>query len=550
MPPFDIDEDIEKQVVVNGLVKKETETSSTTTEDVNSHTKGATVEETVHSLNRSLTPRQISMISIAGIIGTGLYLGTGRALAKGGPASLFINYTIIGGLVYLVMLSLGEMSAHMPIAGSFCSFARKFGSESMGFAILINYWFNDAVSVASDLTALQLVMEYWTDFHYWIISLIFWIFLLSLNLVHVKFYGETEYWLALLKVLAILAFFIVSIVVNVGHNSQHEYIGFKYWTIGEAPFVDGFKGFASLFVTSAFSYGGTESITITAGSAKNPVMSTKIVTTTVFYRIIIFYILTVFFIAMNVPYNYPGLATKSVMTSPFTIVFQEAGSKIAGSFMNAVILTSIISAGNHALYAGSMLAYTLGTDGYLPKILTWKNRYQTPYVAVLVTWIAGGLCFGSSFVGAGELWTWLQNIVGVSNQLAWLCIGITSIRFRQGLKAQGREHELEFKNWTYPFGPYFVVIFTTFIIFVQGWGAFAPWSVKDFFQVYLELIVFPVTFILWWVLHPRDRFIRAKDMDFDTDHYIEGEEERNDRLRYENLKGFAKLRAVLKNFFV
>lgn len=507
-------------------------------------------EGTVNSLNRSLTPRQISMISIAGIIGTGLYLGTGRALAKGGPASLLINYSLIGGLVYLVMLALGEMSAFMPIAGSFCSFAKKFGSESFGFAILINYWFNDAVSVASDLTALQLVMQYWTDFDYWIVSLIFWVFLLLLNVFHVRFYGETEYWMALLKVLAIIAFFIVSIVVNVGHNTQHEYIGFKYWTQGEAPFVDGFKGFASLFVTSAFAFGGTESITITAGSAKSPVKSTKIVTTTVFYRIIIFYIFTVFFIGMNVPYDYPNLSTKSVVTSPFTIVFQEAGSKIAGSFMNAVIMTSVLSAGNHALYAGSMLAYTLGTDGYLPKFLTLKNRYQTPYVAVLITWLAGGLCFGSSFVGAGELWNWLQNIVGVSNQLAWLCIGITSLRFRRGLAAQGRTHELQFKNWTYPYGPWFIVIFTTFILLVQGWGAFAPWSTKGFFEVYLELLIFPATFIIWWVLHPRDRFIKAGAMDFDTDRYIESEEELADRMAYENLKGFAKVKAALKNFIV
>lgn len=506
--------------------------------------------EVVNSLNRSLTTRQINMISIAGIIGSGLYLGTGKSLATGGPASLLINYSIIGALVYFVMLSLGEMSAMMPIAGSFGSFARKFGSESFGFAILANYWFNDAVSVASDLTALQLVLQYWTDFHYWVVSLCVWFLLLGLNTFHVKIYGETEYWLALLKVVAIIAFFIVSVVVNVGHNQSHEYIGFKNWTVGEAPFVQGFKGFSSIFVASAFAYGGTESITLTAGSAKYPVRSVRIVTKTVFWRIIIFYIFTVFFIGMNVPYNYPNLSTKSVVTSPFTIVFQNAGSKAAGSFMNTVILTSVISAGNHALYAGSMLAYTLGTDGYLPKILTWRNRFQTPYVAVLVTWLAGGLCFASSFVGAGELWTWLQNIVGVSNQLAWLSIGITSLRFRAGLKAQGREQDLKFKNWTYPFGPWIVVIFTTFILFVQGWGAFAPWNVKDFFSVYLELFIFPITFLAWWVLHPSDRFKKATEMDFDTDHYYETEEELAFDEMEKNLKGWAKVKHKLVQLFV
>lgn len=506
--------------------------------------------ETVNSLNRCLSPRQINMISIAGIIGTGLFLGTGKSLANGGPLSLLINYTLIGCLVYEIMLCLGEMSCQYPISGSFCSFARKFGSESLGFAILINYWFNDAVSVASDLTALQLVMQYWTDFHFWIVSLIFWVLLLSLNIFHVRFYGEAEYWLALLKVLAIIAFFIVSIIVNVGHNSQHEYLGFKYWTRGDAPFVDGFKGFSKIFVTSAFAFGGTESITLTAGNAKNPIHSVKIVTRTVFWRIMIFYIFTVFFIGINVPYDYPNLSTKSVVTSPFTIVFQMAGSKAAGSFMNAVIMTSVISAGNHALFAGSMLAYTLGTDGYLPKFLTRKNRYQTPYNAVLITWLTGGLCFGSSFIGAGTLWTWLQNIVGVSNQLAWFCIALTSIRFRKGLEIQGKTKDLEFKNWTYPYGPYAAVIFTGFILLVQGWSAFAPWSVTDFFAVYLELIIFPLTFIVWWILHPRDRFVKYEEMDFDTDRYYETDEERKLNEEQANLKGFKKVKRRVFEFFV
>lgn len=504
----------------------------------------------IKELNRALSSRQVSMIAIAGVIGTGLYLGTGKALATGGPLSLLITYSIMSVEVYLMMLALGEMSAYMPVSGSFCTFAKKFGSESFGFAILVNYWFNDAVSVASDLTALQLVLKYWTDFHFWIVSLIFWVLLLVLNIFHVRFYGETEYWLALLKVLAIVAFFIVSIVVNAGHNEQHEYIGFKYWTIGDAPVVDGIRGFATLFVSSAFALGGTESVLLVAAEMNNPVRSTRIVTKTVFWRIVIFYVFSVFFIAMNVPYNYPNLSTKSIVTSPFTIVFQQAGSKSAGSFMNAVIMTSVVSAGNHALYAGSRLAFTLGSEGYLPKILTWKNRFGIPYVAVLITWLAGGLCFGSSFIGAGDLWNWLQNIVGVSNQISWLCIGIVSLRFRKGMKKQGRLDDLQYKNWTYPYGPWFVVIFTSFILLVQGWTAFSPWSVSDFFSYYLELFVFPACFILWWIFHIKDRFIKADDMDFETDRYIESEEEKKLREEWDNLKGWAKVKRNLQDYFI
>lgn len=505
--------------------------------------------EVLHDdLKRALSARQINMITIAGVIGTGLYLGTGKSLANGGPLSLLLCYAIIGLIVYFTMLSLGEMSVQYPVSGSFTVYAKRFGSDSLGFAILLNYWFNDACSVASDLTAIQLVMQYWTDFPYYVVAIIFWLFLLFLNVIDVRLYGEAEYWLAILKVLTIIIFFIISIVVNAGHNNTHEYIGFKWWSYGDAPFVNGFRGFANVFVTAAFAYGGTESITLTAGETARPTIVIKRTIKNVFWRILIFYIFTAFFIGMNVPYDYPNLSNKKVTTSPFTIVFQMAGAKAGGSFMNAVILTSVISAGNHALFAGSRLAYNLGTQGYFPKFFTRVNRFKIPYVAVFFTWICGGLCFGSSFIGAGTLWSWLQSIVGLSNLISWWVIGVTSIRFRRGLKYQNREHELLFKNWTYPYGPWFVVIFGAFIILVQGWTSFSPWNTADFFQNYLELIVFPVTFLVWWA-YKRDKFVKFADMDFDTDRYIETEEEKEEIEYLKSLSGWERFkRNLLENF--
>ena len=218
--------------------------------------------------------------------------------------------------------------------------------------------------------------------------------------------------------------------------------------------------------------------------------------------------------------------------------------------MNAVIMTSVISACNHALFAGSRVMYNMGLEGFLPKkIVSRTNRYKVPYVSVLITSSIGLLCFGASFIGAGTVWTWLQNIVGVSNQIAWLCIGITSIRFRKGLEKQGKTHELRYKNWTYPYGPYFLVIFVTFIILVQGWSAFDPWDVTNFFSYYLDLFVFPFCFIIWW-LYKRDRFVKLEDMDFVTDRYIPTKEiiELNENL--DHLKGWKRTRQWLNDYFV
>lgn len=129
----------------------------------------------------------------------------------------------------------------------------------------------------------------------------------------------------------------------------------------------------------------------------------------VFFRIVLFYLLSILLIGLNVPYNYPGLDDENTRTSPFTIVFEEAGSSVAGSFINAVIMTSVISAANHALFAATRLMYSLAVDGYAPRFFGNLNRFQIPWVAVFASSIISGLCFGASYIGAGQLWTWLQK---------------------------------------------------------------------------------------------------------------------------------------------
>jgi AAT family amino acid transporter len=144
-------------------------------------------------LARKLTARQVQMIAIGGTIGTGLFLGTGKSLYVGGPASMLIAYAIVGGIVMLTMLALGEMAAYVPIAGSFCTFAGRYVDDGLGFALTWNYWFNDAVSTAADLVALQLVFAYWdTSIPGWGLSLIFWVFLILANIITVKAYGEVR----------------------------------------------------------------------------------------------------------------------------------------------------------------------------------------------------------------------------------------------------------------------------------------------------------------------------------------------------------------------
>lgn len=308
--------------------------------------------------------------------------------------------------------------------------------------------------------------------------------------------------------------------MNAGGNTSHHYIGGENWRIPGAPFVGGIGGFASVFVTASFAFGGTESIAITAGETENPTKNLPRVVKNVFWRILLFYVLSVLLIGLNVPYTTPNLSTKSSSTSPFTIVFQMAGSNVAGSFINAVIMTSVISAGNHALFAGTRLLYTLAVDRHAPMFFSKLNRNKVPWIAVLATSAISGLCFGASYIGAGELWSWLQNLVGVSNQLSWIAIGIASLRFRAGLERQGKTHLLPFRNWTYPYGPWFSVILNCVLVLVQGWSCFSPkFDGVSFVSYYIELPIMLLMYVVWKFVK-KTKVVELDDMDLETDVYM------------------------------
>ncbi|KAH7100732.1 amino acid permease/ SLC12A domain-containing protein [Auriculariales sp. MPI-PUGE-AT-0066] len=493
------------------------------------------------ALRRALSARQVSMIAIAGTIGTGLFLGTGRSLVKGGPASLLICYSLVGAIVYVTLLLLGEMATQYPVAGSFTIYATRFVDDAYGFALSWNYWFNDAVSVASDLTAAQLLVNYWTDWHPWVVPLILFFVLLAFNGIHVAAYGELEYWLASLKIVTIVIFLLISILVNAGVNTDHHYIGTENWRLPDAPFVHGFGGFASVFVTASFAYGGTESLGITAGETSNPSKTLPRVVKMVFWRILLFYILSVLFIGLNVPWTWPDLSTKSATTSPFTITFQRIGSNVAGSFMNTVVLTSVLSAGNHAMFAGTRVLYSLSVARQAPAFFSTTSANGVPVYALLATSSISLLCFGASFIGAGDLWNWLQNIVGVSNQIAWLSIGLTSWRFRKAWVKQGRSlDDLKFQGarWTWGWGDKFVVIGVAVLILVQGWSSFSPsFDAVSFVSYYIQIPAMIVFWAVWKLVHRRP-FIDHATVDLAKDEHIETEVDRAlDDIREARLTG-------------
>jgi Amino acid transporters len=354
-------------------------------------------------VSRSLKTRHLSMIALGGSIGTGLFVASGSSISTAGPGGALLAYVAIGIMVYFLMTSLGEMATYMPVSGSFSTYATKFIDPAMGFALGWNYWFNWAITLAVDLSTISLVIRYWfPSWSSWKISLTFLIVLLVINLISVGSFGETEYWLASIKVTAVIIFLIVGGLTIFGILGGGKAVGLSNYTYKQAPFVGGVPAVLSVFVVAGFSFQGTELIGITAGESATPEKSIPKAIKQVFWRILLFYILAIAVIGALIPYTSPNLlgsGASDIAISPFTIVFKKVGIPLAAGIMNAVILTSVISAANSGLYAASRMLWAMSKNGMAPKTFERTNNHGVPVFALFLTAIIGGIALLTSFYG-------------------------------------------------------------------------------------------------------------------------------------------------------
>ncbi|KAG0048228.1 hypothetical protein BGZ83_006785 [Gryganskiella cystojenkinii] len=476
-------------------------------------------------LQRNLQARHLTMISLGGTIGTGLFLASGSSIATAGPGFSQVAYTLIGTMVFCFMSSLGEMATYLPITGSINAYGTRFFDPALGFMLGWVYWFSWSVTLATELVASSLIISYWISLDRcpgWVWAMVFIVILTALNLTSVKAYGETEYWLSLIKVLAVIVFIIVGFL----------YIGGAIGTpipgapkpgrqvFDMDPFHGGFSALFSIFLNAGFSFQGAELVGIAAGETKNPRKNVPRAIRQVFWRILGFYVLTILIIGMTIPYNDEDLANPKgdIRSSPFTRVFVQAGISIGGDIMNAVILVAVLSAGNSGLYASSRALHTLSKEGNAPKFFGYVNRYGVPVYCVMATSLVGCLAFIVSLpqVGQGEAYNWLLALASTTGFIAWLGIAFCHLRFRMAYVAQGRSlKDLPFVSRLYPFGPIYTIVVCLVILFGQGYTAFSPFSIKSFLSAYVTL---PFIFILyfgnkWWA---KTKILRLVDVDLDT----------------------------------
>ncbi|KAJ1549078.1 hypothetical protein HK405_010152 [Cladochytrium tenue] len=478
-------------------------------------------------LNRRLKARHLQMIAIGGTIGTGLFIGSGGALSDAGPAGALIAYAFVGTIVYSVMVALGEMATYIPISGAFAAYASRFVDPSLGFAMGWIYWFSWAVTYALELTASGLIMQYWVpDLNVGICIGVFWVVITALNFLPVSFYGEVEFYFASVKVVTVVGFMIFAICIDAGAGKD-GYLGFGTWRDpgAFAPYlIDGndslakFVGFWAVLVQAGFSYQGTELVGIAAGETQDPRRTIPSAIKRTFFRILIFFVGSVFFIGLLVPYDNPDLlnGTTDAASSPFVIAAQLAGVRVLPDLINAILLTVVLSAANSDVYSGSRILHGLAEDGLAPKFLRKTSRSGVPYVAVTLTAVFGLLGFLNESTSGATAFNWLMNITSVAGFISWACINGSHIAFMRALSARGTPRSsLPYRAPWQPWFSWFGLLFNVLIIITQGFTTFIPWNATNFVAAYISVFLF-VALYLGHKLVFRTSFVKPEEADLDT----------------------------------
>lgn len=496
-----------------------------------SHTSRPAAGAADSGLKRRLQSRHMQMISLGGSIGTGLFVGSGSVLASGGPGFLIVDFLLVGVMLYCVVMSLGELAACLPVSGSFASYSTRFLDPAWGFAMGYNYWMQWFIAFPLELVAAAIVLDYWPGSMKLTKGVYIFIFLLIvsvINLFGVRGYGEFEFGASMVKVVAVTGFIILAIVIDTGGAPDGIYRGAATWH-DPGAFVNGFKGFASVFVTAAFAFAGTELIGLAAAEAGNPRKEIPKAVKQIIWRILIFYILSLFLIGLIVPYTEPRLGDNAsgydARASPFVIAINYGQVKVLPDIFNAVILISVLSVGNSSVYGASRTLCGLAQAGQAPRLFAYIDREGRPLPAVILSLAMGCLAFVIYAAQSTTVFNWLLALSGLAAIFSWGSLCAAHIQFRRAWKYNG--HTLEELPWKSPLGVYgawFGFLFNVLVVIIQFYIAAFPIGQADLstservYSFFLSYLCVPVVlaFYAFWKLYTRCSFAQVENMDITT----------------------------------
>ncbi len=397
-------------------------------------------------LAHGLRPRHLTMMGLGSAIGAGLFLGSGVGIATAGPAVL-VSYAIAGALVVLVMRMLAEMAAATPASGSFSVYAEAALGRWAGFLLGWLYWFMIIMVLGVEVTGVAAIASgWWPEVPQWAVAAVVVAVFGALNLVGVKHFGEAEFWFALIKVAAIVAFLVVGALIVVGVVPVSGSV-LGEWAAhgGFAP--AGWAGIAAGLLTVVFAFGGIEIVTIAAAEARDPQTAVARATRTILWRILFFYVGAVAIMVALIPWS-----DADRLASPFVTVLQMAGFDGAARLMEVVVVLALLSAFNANVYATSRMLFSLGERRDAPPVATRVSRREVPWVAVLVSVFFGVVAVLLNWLLPSSILSILLNAVGSALLVVWGLVVVSQLRLRPRLEAAAadRGERLPLRSWGYP----------------------------------------------------------------------------------------------------
>ncbi|KAG7892599.1 hypothetical protein KL936_000773 [Ogataea polymorpha] len=466
-----------------------------------------------NTLKKHLKPRHVNFLALGGSLGVGLFVGSGGSLAIAGPVGMLISYVIMSIITMFTLFSLAEMCCFLGNEGNFVEMTTRFIDRSAGFSYTWCYALNYNLTLSSEISSICLLIGYWDQdkkLPDYATVLIFTFIVLMVNIVDVGTYGEVEFWITLIKLIMIIGSMIFCLVATCGGNPLHKTTGFQYWRdpgpfvhyLTEKP-VGVFLGIWRVFVNAGYGFQGTEVVGITNSEVPNFRRMVPSLMKSIFFRILIFNVISLFMVTLMVSSNDSKLLSAinsgvaNGAQSPFVIAVENAGVKVLPSIVNGGILIAAISAANTQIYIPSRTYFFGHKFGYCPRFLTITNKNGVPVYSVIFNASFGLLALLTLNNVAEQVFNWLMNLSTVFGFLCWAAIDYAYIRYYFALKKQGIDRN-SLPIWRSPLQPYssiFACLILIVISLTQGFTAFMPWNIQEFFSAYISLIIYAICWI-------------------------------------------------------
>ncbi|KAK8091641.1 proline permease [Apiospora hydei] len=512
---------------------------------------------------RGLSPRHVQLMAIGGSIGTGLWVGIGGVLSKAGPLSLLLGYAFWGIMfVWPLNLCVAEMCAYLPTKGSIFELAARFFDPALGFAMGWTYFFAGVMLVCTEYSAVATVMQYWlpdVNPAAWIAMAL--VSCLLLNVVAVKWYGESEFIMASTKVLLLFGLCLVTLITMCGGNPKRDAYGFRNWSGGNAIheyYTTGstgrFLGWWKVVIYAAFTIAGPDMIALAAGEIQNPRRTIPRVAKLIFYRLVGFYVVGVLCVGIICSSRDPLLlgaianSEPGAAASPWVVGIKNLSIPFLPDLVNAMILLSGWSCGNAYLYSSSRTLYGLAKDGQAPKIFAKCNKSGVPMVAVLTVSAITCITFLVSSNSAVEVFYWFVDLTTTALIMTYVMMLTAYIGFYRACKAQNMDPaSLPYRAPLTPYTPYVALVIGWLALLFVGYSSFVPFDTRSFITAYFAVGWGGFMFLVWKIVkrtkmvkpHEADLISGKKEIDDECRHWEEGGVEEVEKARLAQM-GFAR----------